>query len=258
MLTPSATARAYLTAEAPGDLRPYFASLRERPAVRELGDVLRTGEPAAWASAAAGEDWAGRLGDPAFAEEFTAAMDARGRVLAPALAQVLADVPARRVLDIAGGSGAYGYALLDARPELHVRVLERPPVDALARTLLRRRGYASVDVVAGDMFEGLPSGYDLHLFAHVFHDWDLPDVEALLGASFDALPSGGRVVDYDAHLGVEPEPAVAAYSALLMHATKGRCYGIGEISELMRDVGFVDVEVRPTVGDRSAVCARRP
>jgi hypothetical protein len=257
-VTPSATARAYLTADAPGDLRPYFASLRERPAVGELSDVLRTGKPAAWASAAAGEDWAGRLDDPAFAEEFTAAMDARGRVLAPALAQALADLPARRVLDVAGGSGAYGCALLDARPDLQVSVLERPPVDEVTRTLLHRRGYDSVEVVAGDMFGGLPGGYDLHLFSHVLHDWDIPAVEALLRSSVQALPPGGWVVDYDAHSGAGREGAVAAYSVLLMHTTEGRCYGAGEISELMRAAGFVDVEVRWTVGDRSAVCARRP
>lgn len=257
-LTPTAAARAYLTAEAPGDLRPYFASLRERPAVRELADVLRTGTPAAWASAAAGEDWAARLDDPGFAEGFTAAMDARARVLAPALAAALVDVPARRVLDIAGGSGAYACALLDARPELRVSVLERAPVDGVARTLLRRRGYDSVEVVTGDMFEELPGGHDLHLFAHVLHDWDLPAVEALLGASFEALPSGGRVVDYDVHLGADREPAAAAYSVLLMHATEGRCYGVEEMSGLLGAAGFVDVDVRPTVGDRTAVCARRP
>jgi precorrin-6B methylase 2 len=257
-LTASATARAYLVAGAPGDLRPYLASLRERPAVGELADVLRTGRPAAWASAAAGDDWAGRLGDPEFAEAFTAAMDARARVLAPALARALADVPARRVLDVAGGSGAYACALLDGRAELQVAVLERPPVDEVARTLLRRRGYDSVDVVAGDMFEGLPAGYDLHLYSHVLHDWGTASVEALLRSSFDALPSGGRVVDYDAHLHSPPEPAAAAYSVLLMHATEGRCYGVEDISGLMRAAGFVDIDVRRTVGDRSAVCARRP
>jgi len=257
-LTASATARAHLVAGAPGDLRPYFASLRERPAVRELADVLRTGRPAAWASAAAGDDWAGRLDDVGFAEEFTAAMDARARVLAPALAQALADVPARRVLDIAGGSGAYGCALLDGRAELEVAVLERPPVDETARTILRRRGYGSVDVVTGDMFEVLPAGYDLHLYSHVLHDWDVTAVEALLRSSFAALPSGGRVVDYDAHLDSPREPAVAAYSVLLMHATEGRCYGVEEISGLMRAAGFVDIDVRRTVGDRSAICGRRP
>jgi precorrin-6B methylase 2 len=257
-LTASATARSHLVAGASGDVRPYFASLRERPAVRELADVLRTGRPAAWASAAAGDDWAGRLDDPGFAEEFTAAMDARARVLAPALAQALADVPARRVLDIAGGSGAYGCALLDGRPELQVAVLERPPVDEVARTLLRRRGYNSVDVVAGDMFEVLPAGYDLHLYSHVLHDWNIAAVEALLRSSFNALPSGGRVVDYDAHLDSPREPAVAAYSVLLMHATEGRCYGLEEISGLMRAAGFVDIDVLRTAGDRSAICARRP
>lgn len=257
-LTPSAAARAHLTAEAPGDLRPYFASLRERPAVSELADVLRTGRPAAWSSAAAGEDWAARLDDPGFAEGFTAAMDARARVLAPALATALAGVPARRVLDIAGGSGAYACALLDARPELRASVLERPPVDGVARTLLGRRGYDSVEVVTGDMFEGLPGGHDLHLFSHVLHDWDIPAVESLLRASFEALPPGGWVVDYDVHLGAHLEPAAAAYSVLLMHATEGRCYGVEEMSDLMGAAGFVDVDVRRTVGDRSAVRARRP
>jgi hypothetical protein len=257
-VTPSPAARAYLTAGAPGDLRPYFASLSERPAVRELAGVLRTGTPAPWSSSEDGEDWAARLEDPGFAEEFTAAMDARGRVLAPALAQALSDVPARRVLDIAGGSGVYASALLDARPDLAVSVLERPPVDRVARTLLGRRSYDSIEVIAGDMFGDLPGGHDLHLFAHVLHDWDVPAVESLLRASFDALPRGGWVVDYDAHLGTGPDLPIAAYSALLMHATEGRCYAVGEISALMRVAGFVDVAVRRTIGDRSAVSARRP
>jgi len=43
-----------------------------------------------------------------------------------------------------------------------------------------------------------------------------------------------------------------------MHATEGRCYGVEEISGLMRAAGFVDIDVRRTVGDRSAICCRRP
>lgn len=257
-LAPSALASTYLIDGSPGDLRAYFASLRERPAVRELAGVLRSGEPAAWASADAGEDWVARLDDPGFAEQITGAMDARGRVLGPVLANALADVPAQSVLDVAGGSGVYGCALFDSRPELRVTVLERPPVDRVARALLSRRGYEHVEVVAADMFDALPTGHDLHLYAHVLHDWDVPAIERLLGASHAALPSGGWVVDYDAHLGEEGRPAVAAYSVLLMHSTEGRCYATGEIAELMRAAGFVDVEVRVTLGDRSAICGRRP
>jgi hypothetical protein len=258
LLAASASARAFLTAGGPHDLRPYFASLADRPAVGELAAVLRTGRPAAWSSSPGGEEWAARLADPEFAEQFTAAMDARGRVLAPALAQSLAALPVRSVLDVAGGSGIYACALLDARPELGVTVLERPPVDRVARTLLGRRGYASVGVVAGDMFDRLPGGHDLHLFAHVLHDWAVPAIASLLRASFEALPSGGWVVDYDAHRGADADLPVAAYSALLMHATEGRCYDVDEISALMRAAGFVDIQVRSTIGDRTAICGRRP
>ena len=249
-------ARAYLTDGAPGDLRPYFASLRDRPGVQELLAVLRSGEPAAWASAAGGEDWVDRLDDPEFAEQITAAMDARGRVLAPALAAVLADVPMHNVLDIAGGSGVYACALLDAAPQARATVLERPPVDRAARTLLRRRGYGGVDVVTADMFDALPIGHDLHLYAHVFHDWDVQAIQQLLCASYAALPSGGWVVDYDAHLNEEQRAPVAAYSVLLMHSTRGRCYSVDEIESFMRAAGFVDLDVRPTTGDRSAVLGR--
>ena len=255
-LAPSALARAYLTDGAPRDLRPYFASLRDRPGVQELLAVLRTGEPAAWASAAGGEDWVDRLDDPEFAEQITAAMDARGRVLAPALAAVLADVPMHSVLDIAGGSGVYACALLDAAPQARATVLERPPVDRAARTLLRRRGYGGVDVVTADMFDALPIGHDLHLYAHVFHDWDVQAIQQLLCASYAALPSGGWVVDYDAHLNQEQRAPVAAYSVLLMHSTRGRCYSVAEIESFMRTAGFVDLDVRPTTGDRSAVLGR--
>ncbi|GEL16323.1 hypothetical protein [Pseudonocardia asaccharolytica] len=72
-----------IAAVAECDLRSYFGSLAERPTARELADVLRTDRQAAWASAGATADdretdWSGRLGDAAFAQRFTAAMDARG------------------------------------------------------------------------------------------------------------------------------------------------------------------------------------
>jgi 3-hydroxy-5-methyl-1-naphthoate 3-O-methyltransferase len=251
-------ARSYLAEGADADLRPYFASLAERPAARELAGVLRTGTPAAWASSRGGGDWAARLADPVFAERFTAAMDARGRVLGPALAEALAGLPFRRVLDVAGGSGVYASALLDANPELEVSVLERTPVDQVTRTLLARRGHDAIRVVAGDMFAGLPPGHDLHLFSHVLHDWDASAVESLIEISFAALPANGWIVDYDVHGGGGGDPSAAAFSALLMHSTEGRCYSVAEIGGLMRRAGFVDVDVRPTIGDRSAIVGRRP
>lgn len=76
--------RRYLVSGSPSDLRAYYGSLAERPAVRELVQVLRSDDvQVARTSAQAGPgdhepDWSGRLADPSFAERITAAMDARG------------------------------------------------------------------------------------------------------------------------------------------------------------------------------------
>jgi hypothetical protein len=261
-LEPTQLAREYLVAGSEWDLRPYFTSLADRPAISELLGVLRSGKPAGWASAAAGKTWEERLSDADFAEKVTAAMDARGRYLGPLLADALSHLEPKRVLDIAGASGIYASALVDRRPALQADVLERAPVDTAARTLLDRRGYGGrIGVVAGDMFEGsLPGGYDLHLYSHVFHDWDDASVGRLVHRSFDALAPGGWIVDHDAHLAADKAGplSVAAYSVLLMHSTEGRCRSTAEMTVLFEDAGFRSIQVRPTGIDRSAVIGQKP
>ncbi|MGH4015466.1 MAG: methyltransferase [Pseudonocardiaceae bacterium] len=273
-VTTTALARTHLVQGCAFDLRAYYASLIERPACRELTEVLRTGVPAAWASATSADvgsggdttppqqDWSGRLDQVDFAQRITAAMDARGAFLAPALAAVLDDLPARRVLDVGGSSGMYACALLDRRPGTRAAVFERVPVDAAARTLLAERGYHQrCEVRTGDMFtDALPAGYDLHLYSHVLHDWGIDQVAALLAASYAALSPGGWWVDHDTHLDADKRGplSVAEYSVLLMHSTPGKCYSVGELTELAQQAGFVDVEHRATAGDRSAILARKP
>jgi hypothetical protein len=252
----------HLVAGSPLDLRAYFASLRERPGCAELLSVLKTGRPAGWASAAGQREWADRLDDPGFATRITAAMDARAGFLGPALAAALADIPARRVLDVAGGSGAYACALADRTPGLRATVFEREPVDAAARTLLAERGYGErITVTSGDMFtDPLPPEHDLHLFSHVLHDWGEAQVRRLLSASFAALPPGGWIVDHDTHVNetkTGPLP-VAEYSVLLMHSTPGKCWSLAELGAMLEDTGFSGVIHRPTAADRTAIVARKP
>lgn len=268
-------AQTHLTAGSPFDLRPYFASLAERPTCRELAEVLRTGKPAAWATAAGvtgpdallrgtvgPQDWSARLDETGFAARITAAMDARGALLGPALAAALDDLPVHRVLDVGGSSGIYACALLDRRPDTNAAVFERSPIDSAARTLLTDRGYGErVEVLSGDMFhQPLPPGYDLHLYSHVLHDWDIDQVTHLMVSSYASLPPGGWWVDHDTHVDADkrgPLP-VAEYSVLLMHSTPGKCYSVAEIGDMVQQVGFTDVRHRPTVGDRSAIIARKP
>lgn len=259
---PTPLAQEHFVSGSPYDLRAYYGSLQERPGCRELLSVLRSGEPAGWSSADAGEDWASRLADPEFAERITSAMDARGRFLGPLLADAIADLPIRRVLDVGGSSGIYSAALVDRLPDVTAAVFERSPVDVAARALLASRGYTDkIDVIAGDMFrDALPTDFDTHLYSHVLHDWDERRVRGLVTASFAALPAGGYFIDHDVHIDRDKTGPLAAaeYSVFLMHATPGKCWSVGELSGMLADAGFGAVEERVTGGGRSAVIARKP
>lgn len=260
-LSLSPLAREYLIASSPWFMGPYFPPVSDRPIARDLLEILRTDRPARFASRQDEADWHEAMESEAFAEEFTAAMDCRGRLLAQALAPRLPLARRRRLLDIAGGSGIYACGLCARFPELRATVLEKRPVDRIAARAIAARGCSDrVDVVVADMLrDPLPSGYDVHLYSNVLHDWDVDVVRHLLHASASSLAAGGLIVVHDAFLDADksgPLP-IAGYSVLLMHVTQGRCYSTAEMEGWLRDAGFSNVREVPSAVGRSALVAER-
>jgi len=254
-------AREHLVSSSPWFLGPYYPKVEDRPIARDLLDVLRTGQPARYASRSDEDDWHRAMETEAFAREFTAAMDCRGLLTAPALARRLELPGATRVLDIAGGSGVFACAIAAHFPGLAAAVLEKAPVDRIAARAIEARGFSDrVTVIASDMLaDPLPSGFDVHLFSNVLHDWDVGVVRRLLSASAAALPAGGTLLVHDTFLNDEktgPLP-IAEYSVLLMHVTQGRCYGRAEIAAWMADAGFDVGALVPSAAGRAALVARR-
>lgn len=258
----TAISEEYLVGGSPHDLRPFYASQKSRPQCVQLLEVLKTGEPAVWSSREEGGEWVALMEDEAFASSFTAAMDSRGAVLAPAMAAGLPCEGYSNLLDIAGGSGIYACHVAEARPGMRTTVLEKPPVDKAARAAIAAKGLAGkVDVVGSDMFaDPLPTGFDVHLWSHVLHDWDAPDVRLLLSRSFESLEPGGTIAIHDAHVNAEKNGplAVARFSVLLMHSTRGKCYSTCELDSMLREAGFKDIGFVPTACHRSLVLARKP
>jgi len=254
-------ARDHLVKSSQWNIGPYFDSTKERPVCRDMVTVLRTGKPANWASLKNEKEWVKAMESDDFADQFTAAMDCRGIYLGPAMAERLECSSHRHLLDIAGGSGIYACAILARHPHLRATVLEKSPVDQITSRRLAERGFTDrIRVHCGDMFvDPFPQGCDLHLFSNVLHDWDIDRVEQLLQKSFAALPSGGMVVVHDAHINptkTGPLP-IAAYSALLMTLTEGKCYSETEMSGYLTRAGFSKVTYFPTAADRSVICARK-
>jgi SAM-dependent methyltransferase len=259
LLTP--VAREHLVSSSPWFLGPYLPRVADRPIAGDLLEILRTGQPANFASRKDERDWHRAMETEKVAEEFTAAMDCRGRLLAQALAANLDLGDRQRLLDIAGGSGIYACALAARFPELRATVLDKSPVDRIALRSIAARGFADrVDVVASDMLAApLPAGYDAHLFSNVLHDWDIDVVRQLLAASSRALTSGGLLIVHDAYLDSDKSGplSIASYSVLLMHVTQGRCYSILEMSEWMMEAGFARPTHVPSALGRSALIGHK-
>ncbi len=261
-LTP--LAEEHLVAGSPRFLGPYFAPIQDTPIVQGFLKVLKTGKPANWQAKDDGDDWHESMMSEDFARSFTQLMNCRGLAMGQALAQAVGPLlrERRRLLDVGGGSGIYASTMLAAHPQLTGAVFEQPPVDVIAREEIAKHGLADrLEVVSGDMFrDAWPDDADILLLSNVLHDWDFPEVRALLEKSADALPSSGLLIVHEAFLNDDktgPLP-VAEYSALLANITQGKCYSPREYGDIMTEFGLEVGDYQDTLADRGFMTARKP
>ena len=256
-------AREHLVKGSPWYLGPYYAPIEDTPITRGYLEVLRTGKPANWQAKSDGDDWHESMLDEDFAQGFTELMNCRGMAFGQVLAQKIAPLVGgrKRVLDVGGGSGIYASTMVAAHPHLKATVLEQPPVDAITRKEIQRHGLSDrIEVLTGDMFrDPWPAGHDVILLSNVLHDWDFPEVRALIEKTAASLLSGGLLIIHEAFIGDDktgPLP-VAEYSALLMNITQGKCYTPREYGEILGELGFDVGPYEDTIADRGFMTAVR-
>jgi hypothetical protein len=143
------------------------------------------------------------------------------RLIAPAIAEVLALPENRplRVLDVGGGHGGYSIALAQKHPLLTATVFELPRVVPIAREIIENVELSTrITVQEGDFQkEGLGSGYDIALVFGVLNGEPSDGRPVLIRKVFAALNPGGLIVLRDSVL--EPDrtgPPDAAIFALQM------------------------------------------
>jgi len=259
----SAAARTWLHPEAEGYAGPLIRRFAEnQPLHEQLLVTLRTGGRAeAYKSASA--EWERGAMPPELAAIITAFMNAHSRASsrAVALQPFLADV--RSVLDVGGGSGIFSIEMAKAWPQLSATVLEIDTICAEADRYIAAAGVGQrVKTHAANMFtQPWPRDHEAHFFSNIFHDWSDDTCRLLARRSFEALPSGGRILLHEMLMdddGCGPLP-VAAFSLLMLIGTKGRQYSLPELRDFLVGAGFVDVEAAGTGGGYySLVSARRP
>ncbi|WP_445220020.1 methyltransferase [Bradyrhizobium sp. Pa8] len=261
----TASAVRYLSGNSADSIASYIATMKYKPSVRELYEILRQGGPNTWhVERGVTKSWDALMQTDEFADLNTRGMEERGRIFAPHLAKLLDCTNDTSVLDVGGGSGVYSAHLLMHYSSLSATIFERPPVDQLARTCLTDRNLypGRAHVIAGDMFvDPLPRDASLHLYSHVLHNWGPDKVHLLLSKSFDSIASGGRIAIYSCHpndRGGQPAPAAEAeYSVLLTTGYEGCCYSVDDMRTMLESTGFQEIDYHKSICNRSLIVARK-
>ncbi len=232
----SALGRDTMLPGSPRDFRGYLRwNYTQWELVQGLEELLRTGR---------GQDFHRTLEDPAAWADYQRAMAEFARGDAPRVAKL---VPlrrgARRVLDLAGGHGAFGAALCRRQPGMRSVVIDLPAALAAGRELAREMGHADlVEHREGNLLEDdLPAGQDVVMLSQILHHFKAAQNLAILHKAAQALESGGTVAIWEIEA---PDPrrekaGLGDGAALYFRLTSGaRAYHGDDYAGWLRAAGF--------------------
>jgi hypothetical protein len=110
--------------------------------------------------------------------------------------------------------------------------------------------------VTGDFFaDALPQA-DVVLMGHILHDWALDEKKTLIRKAYEALPTGGALVVYEAVIDDERRKNVFGLLMslnMLIETPAGFDYTGADCSGWMKDAGFREMQVEHLVGPDSMV-----
>jgi C-methyltransferase len=172
-------------------------------------------------------------------------------MLAPWLASKRA-----RVLDIAAGSGIYGYTLAKAHSNVELTALDWPNVLPETRSYAPRFGVEAsrVRYLPGNLFEvDFQGPYEVILASHIFHHFDPPTCQKLMRKIAGQLAPGGRVVIHE-FLGDENNPSGALFAiTMLVWSQKGDAYASADYRKWLAECELRNVSVAQLPGMPTAI-----
>jgi hypothetical protein len=110
--------------------------------------------------------------------------------------------------------------------------------------------------VEGDFFKGGIPKADVVIMGHILHDWDLPTKKMLIKKVYDALPSGGAYIVYEAI--IDDDRRKNAFGLMmslnmLIETYGGFDYTGADCQGWLREAGFKQTRVEHLVGPDSMV-----
>jgi precorrin-6B methylase 2 len=214
------------------------------------------------AKAKAGMRKEGALAD-ANIKAFIGAMHVIASKMAPKVVAAIDPGPARKLIDVGGGSGSYTLAFLSAVPEMQATLFDLPPVIEMARERAEEAGLAHrVSLVPGDFYrDELPGGHDLAFLSAIIHQNSPDQNKSLFGKMYRCLDAGGRIVIRDHVMSPDrTQPVEGALFAVNMLAgtAGGKTYTFDEIAAGLAAAGFTRIRLIQTKAMFSLVEGFKP
>jgi 2-hydroxy-4-(methylsulfanyl)butanoate S-methyltransferase len=235
----------YLVRTSPAYFGDYFrfqVSRQIYPTLMHLDAALR-GERV---------DFYSQLRDPEEARAFTIAQHSGSLGPAHVVAKLVDLTGARRLLDVAGGSGAFSIVLCERTAGLASTIIDFPSMAAVGRGLVREHGLAErITFVEGDARDvAWPVDNDVVLMSYLLSAVSETATTALLARAYKALGPGGRLLVHDFmmdddHTG-PPLAALWLLNAITIDADVAALTPTW-LTDAVRGAGFRDCQVTPVV-----------
>jgi hypothetical protein len=154
----------------------------------------------------------------------------------------------KRLADIGGGNGSVITAILKKYPAMQGILFDLPGVVERAKANIEAAGLKGrCQVVAGNVFEGVPAGADAYLMRHIIHDWDDDESLTILRNCRQAMSQGGKLLVVEGVVPHGNEPSISKFFDLAMMVLPGGMERTEEeYRQLFEAAGFRLTEIVPT------------
>jgi hypothetical protein len=222
----------------------------------DLTEGLKTGEPQNEAKHG-GDLFDTLYSDPRRLEQFLSAMTGLSLGIAHAIADKFPWSRYKSFVDIGVAQGGLPVVLAQTHKHLTGVGADLPVVGPIFEKYVASHGLQDrLKFARLDFFrEPLPRA-DVIIMGHILHDWDLPTKKMLIGKAYDALPSGGSLIVFEAI--IDDERQSNAFGLLmslnmLIETRGGFDYTGADCAGWMRAAGFRETRVEHLCGPDSMV-----
>ena len=152
----------------------------------------------------------------------------------------------KKLLDVAGGSGAFTISLCKKYPEIQATIIDYPAVTTVARKYVDEVGLEDrVDYIEGNALEtDWPSNQDVVLMSYLLSAVGKSDIDKLIFKAYQALQPGGILVIHDFMVDEDYSGPVSAalWMLVLISSHEPVCLTAEFVKKNLEQAGFTSVQ----------------